>query len=112
MGSGPAKRCKDVSDRGYPGSHGFVHPRPPAAACLCLADGEKLGSRDVIPMEALAPGEYRCRTACFLCGEERGLRWARWFCRLCVCARARGLMCVWCAGKAFSRGAGWKRDLV
>lgn len=36
--------------------HCFLQPasQPPG---LCLADGEKPGSRDVIPMEALGPGE-------------------------------------------------------
>lgn len=66
-GRGPAGWCKDVSDAGYTGSrrpacYGFVPvsllvlatSQPPG---LCLADGEKTGSRDVIPMEALGPGE-------------------------------------------------------
>ena len=96
MVSGSGERCKDVSDEGYPGSlrpalpWGCICPGPPAAACSqpvacsCLADGEKPDSRDVIPMEALGPGEYRC----LFPGEDQGcLRWARRFCHVhaCVC---------------------------
>lgn len=43
------------------------------AARSCLADGENPGSQDVIPMEALGPGE---------CGQGRGGRWAMGFCCL------------------------------
>lgn len=57
---------------------------------LCFADGEKPGSRDVIPMEALGPGECRYGAAYFLWGGQRGqrgveaLKWARWFCLVCL----------------------------
>ena len=39
-------------------------PPPPAVSHptrSCLADGEKPGGRDMIPMEALGPGAGRCR---------------------------------------------------
>lgn len=88
--------CRGPSDKEYPGSlrsalpwvclpWSHRHYLQPASACSCLAEGEKPGSRDVLPMEALGPGECRRRAAGFLCGEAQGPE------RAAGCAA-----CSWC----------------